>query len=193
MKVMLTSCGIETEKIKECFLQMLEKNPAEATVLFIPTAAIDADAIDVLPKCMNDLLKCGIPKENIRVFDLHRDMPSSELESFDLVYICGGSTSYLLQRINDSGFRSSLLAYIRNGGLVLGVSAGSLIFADNLPDNLHLLGARMAVHCKSSNIAGRIHLPPKTDIQLSNTAAMLIRTLPDDVEIIDEAACPPQH
>lgn len=193
MKVMLTSCGIETEKIKECFLQMLDKNPAEATALFIPTAAIDADAISVLPKCLDDLLKCGIPKENIRVFDLHRNMPSSELESFDVVYICGGSTSYLLQRINQSGFRSSLLSYIQNGGFVIGASAGSLIFADNLPDNLHLLGTRMDVHCKKTNITRRIHLPAETAIQLSNTAAMLIRTLPDDVEIIDEAACSPQH
>ena len=29
------------------------------SALFIPTAAIDAGAIEVLPKCMNDLLKCG--------------------------------------------------------------------------------------------------------------------------------------
>ena len=69
MRVMLTSCGLETEQIKEHFLRMLGKESAETKALFIPTAAIDADAIEVLPKCMNDLLKCGIPKENIKVFD----------------------------------------------------------------------------------------------------------------------------
>ena len=37
--------------------------PADTKALFIPTAAIDAEAIEVLPKCMNDLLKCGILKE----------------------------------------------------------------------------------------------------------------------------------
>ncbi len=72
MRVMLTSCGLETEQIKEQFLRMLGKAPADAKAIFIPTAAIDADAIEVLPECMRDLLKCGIPKENIRVFDLHR-------------------------------------------------------------------------------------------------------------------------
>ena len=75
MRVMLTSCGLETEQIKEQFLKMLGKESAETKALFIPTAAIDADAIEVLPKCMNDLLKCGIPKENVRVFDLHQNMP----------------------------------------------------------------------------------------------------------------------
>ncbi len=90
MRVMLTSCGLETEQIKEHFLRMLGKEPADTKALFIPTAAIDADAIEVLPKCMNDLLKCGIPKENIRVFDLHQNMPVDELETYDVVYLTGG-------------------------------------------------------------------------------------------------------
>ena len=46
MRVMLTSCGIETDKIKKHFLQMLNKEPSDTKALFIPTAAIDADAYD---------------------------------------------------------------------------------------------------------------------------------------------------
>ena len=109
MRLMLTSCGLETEKIKGYFLEMLGKDPCRAKALFIPTAAIDADAVEVLPKCMHDLLKCGFPKENIRVYDLHADMPADELNTFDVVYFCGGRTAYLLERINDSGFRGTLL------------------------------------------------------------------------------------
>ena len=87
MRLMLTSCGLETEKIKGYFLEMLGKDPCHAKALFIPTAAIDADAVEVLPKCMHDLLKCGFPKENIRVFDLHADMPAEELGTFDVVLL----------------------------------------------------------------------------------------------------------
>ena len=43
MRVMLTSCGLETEKITAEFLEMLGKPAAGAKALFIPTAAIDAD------------------------------------------------------------------------------------------------------------------------------------------------------
>lgn len=185
MKVMLTSCGLETERIKAEFLRMLGKAPSGARALFIPTAAIDADAVAVLPKCMDDLLKCGIPKENIRVFDLHENMPPEELKTYDAVYLCGGRTAYLLSRINDTGFRDSLLAYIRDGGLVLGVSAGSLIFARNLPGNLGLVDARMDVHCASSSLAGPVAFPLPEHIRLSNTAAMLIRSIPDGVTVID--------
>ena len=184
MRVMLTSCGLETERLKACFLSLLGKAPEHAKALFIPTAAIDADAISVLPKCMNDLLRCGIPKENIRVFDLHREMPTDELKKYDLLYLCGGNTAYLLGRINDSGFRHALLSYIEADGLVLGVSAGSLIFANDLPDNLGLLDTKLSVHCADSSLIGTVSFQAD-HINLSNTAALLIRSVPNDVQLID--------
>ena len=185
MRVMLTSCGLETEQIKKHFLGILGKEPADTKALFIPTAAINADAIEVLPKCMNDLLKCGIPKDNISVFDLHRNMPIDELKTFDVVYLTGGWTSYLLERINDTGFRNTLLDYIRDGGFVIGVSAGSIVFANNLPGNLELLDTKLDVHCNSSSYTGKVFFPLIENMKLSNTAALLIRNIPDDVEIID--------
>ena len=185
MRIMLTSCGLETEQIKEQFLKLLEKEPADTKALFIPTAAIDADAIEVLPKCMNDLLKCGIPKENIRVFDLHQNMPVDELKTYDVVYLTGGRTSYLLERINDTGFRNTLLDYIRDGGFVIGVSAGSIIFAGNLPGNLGLLDTKLDVHCAESSYTGKMSFPLISNLRLSNTAAMIIRSIPDEAEIID--------
>ena len=186
MRLMLTSCGLETEKIKGYFLEMLGKDPCHAKALFIPTAAIDADAVEVLPKCMHDLLKCGFPKENIRVYDLHADMPADELNTFDVVYFCGGRTSYLLERINDSGFRGTLLNYIREDGFVIGVSAGSIIFANNLPGNLGFIDTKLDVHCDRSSFTGRVTFPLADNLKLSNTAAMLIRNIPDDTEIIDD-------
>lgn len=186
MRVMLTSCGLETKKIEDAFLKFLGKAPDRAKALFIPTAAIDADAIEVLPKCMNDLLKVGIPKQNVEVFDLHRNMSGEELKAFDVVYLCGGRTSYLLSRINETGFRDTLTEYIRENGFVIGVSAGSLIFASNLTDNLGLLNTKMDVHCEKSSFTGKAAFPLTNHLQLSNTAAMLIRDIPEDAEIIDE-------
>ena len=40
MRLMLTSCGLETEKIRDHFLKMLGKDPRDTRALFIPTAAI---------------------------------------------------------------------------------------------------------------------------------------------------------
>lgn len=104
MRVLLTSAGLETEEIKKIFLGMVDKDMALVKALFIPTAAINADAIGVLPKCMNDLLKCGILDKNIDVYDMHEKMEFEKLQQYDVVYLCGGNTNYLLERINATKF-----------------------------------------------------------------------------------------
>ena len=147
MNVLLTSCGLETRKIEETFIGMLPKSPSDCKAIFIPTAANSPDAIDVLPKCLEDLLKCGIRRENIFVYDLYDEIEEDICTEYDLIYLCGGSPSYLLRRINERGFHKKLSAFIESDGVVLGVSAGSMIFADNMPDNLGLLQCGLDVHC----------------------------------------------
>lgn len=186
MRVLLTSAGLETEEIKDCFMNLVGKDMSLVKALFIPTAAIDAGAIEVLPKCMNDLLKCGILNQNIRVFDLHVGMEMEQLQKYDVVYLCGGRTAYLLERINDTGFNKSLMRYINENGPVIGVSAGSLIFANNLPDNLGLINTKLDVHCASGEKRGKLAYPLKENVKLTNTCALVIRDFPDGMEIIGE-------
>lgn len=186
MRVLLTSAGLETEEIKRYFMEMLGKDMSMVQALFIPTAAMDAGAIEVLPKCMNDLLKCGIPNKNIWVYDLHRGMELSELRQYDVVYLCGGETKYLLERINATGFNVSLMEYIRTNGAVIGVSAGSLIFSNNLPDNLGLLDTKLDVHCAEGEAKGKTAYPLKDNIKLTDTCALAVREFPDGLEIIGE-------
>ena len=187
MRVLLTSTGLETIEIQKYFIDMIGKDMELTKALFIPTAAQDADAIAVLPKCMNDLLRCGIPAKNISVFDLHRGMSIEELRQYDIVYLCGGKTSYLLQRINDTGFGQVLMEYIRENGVVIGVSAGSVIFANNLPRNLALIDTKLSVHCAEGEKPGeKIMYQLVHNIQLTNTCALAIRDFLDGLEIIGE-------
>ena len=186
MRVLLTSAGLETEEIKQYFMKMIGKDMSKVRALFIPTAAIDAGAIEVLPKCMNDLLKCGIQNKNIKVFDLHTGMEMSELQIYDVVYLCGGDTTYLLERVNATGFNMTLMEYIRANGMVIGVSAGSLIFANNLAGNLGLLNTRLDVHCSDGEVRGKVAYPLKENVRLTNTCALVIREFPDGLEIIGE-------
>ena len=186
MRVLLTSAGLETEEIKEYFVDMIGKDMSSVKALFIPTAAIDADAIGVLPKCMNDLLKCGIQNKNIKVYDLHIGMDFDELRQYDVVYLCGGSTAYLLDRINSTGFNTTLMEYIQDNGLVIGVSAGSLIFSNNLPGNLGLIDTKLDVHCAEGEKRGKVEYPLKDNMQLTNTCALAVRDIPNGLAIIGE-------
>ena len=135
---------------------------------------------------MNDLLKCGISAKNIRVYDLHAGMDIQELQQYDVVYLCGGNTQYLLKRINDTGFNKSLTEYIKRNGLVIGVSAGSLIFSNNLPDNLGLIDTKLDVHCAAGETSGKLAYPLKHNVKLTNTCALVIRDFPNGMEIIGE-------
>lgn len=186
MRVLLTSAGLETEEIKEHFVKMIGKDMSEVKALYIPTAAIDAGAIAVLPKCMNDLLKCGIQNKKINVFDLHKGMELAELQQYDVVYLCGGDTTYLLERVNATGFNTTLMEYIRANGMVIGVSAGSLIFANNLAGNLGLINTRLDVHCPDGETRGKVAYPLKDNVRLTNTSAFVIHGFPDGLEIIGE-------
>ncbi len=174
MNVLLTSCGLETDGITKKFLELLPKEPAECTCLFIPTAAVDADAIEALPKCLQDYLKCGCKRDRLRVYDLHDPMDAEELNRFDVVYVCGGNTEYLLRRINERGFREALLAFIQNDGVYVGVSAGSVIAAQNLDNNLGLLHGILQVHCTMGEAVGPLELPAKRAIRLGNRQAIVL-------------------
>lgn len=184
MNVLLTSCGLETNKIEKAFMEMLPKAPAEIKAMFIPTAANAPDAIEVLPKCLNDLLKCGIRRENIFVYDLHDTIEDNIHENYDVIYLCGGSSEYLLRRINEQGFSEKIVEYINRGGVVVGVSAGSIVFADNMPDNLGLLKCALDVHCSDEvcDKAGHYKKDRQGRIKLGNTQAIIFAE--DDIIVI---------
>lgn len=184
MKVLLTSAGFENRRIEETFLALTGKEPEDIKAVFIPAAAIDPDAIEVLPKCLHDLLDCGIPKDNIRVYDLHADMSREELMGYDAVYVCGGNTEYLLERINEKRFRNTLLFFIKQGGVYVGVSAGSLAAAGNLKGSLGILECPVRVHCEKGMEAGPADVENCGEIRIDNRQAILVSDS-QDVRIIE--------
>lgn len=175
MNVLLTSCGLETKTIEKAFLDMLCKEPFKVKAMFIPTAAVSPDAIEILPKCLNDLLKCGIKRENIFVYDLYDTLDTDISEEYDVIYLCGGDPAYLLRRIRDRNFDKELEKFIVRGGAVVGVSAGSMIFADSMPNNLGLLKCALDVHCSEDDCekAGHSSLNRTERIRLGNRQAIV--------------------
>jgi hypothetical protein len=149
----------------------------------VPTAAIFADAIEVLPKCLHDLLDLNIPAENILVYDLHYKMKYNELIKYNAIYFCGGNTSYLLKRINETGFNEILMEYIKNGGIYIGVSAGSIIMANNLPNNLGYLSCKLDVHGNEGIKNGKFNPKEYSNIKLPDNKAIIIKN--NEYEVIE--------
>lgn len=78
------------------------------------------------------------------------------------------------------------MEYISDNGFVIGVSAGSLIFSNNLNDNLGLIDTKLDVHCAAGEKRGKLAYPLKDNVRLTNTCALVIREFPDGMEIIGE-------
>jgi len=124
----LTSAGIVPE-VRKDFLSILKKKPEDVKVLSITTAAY-GETKDPwwLKKDVELLHDCGI--QHIEEFDL-KDKNIKEVEKAfeekDIVFVNGGNTFYLLHHVQKSGFDIIIKRFIKNGGIYVGVSAGTIL------------------------------------------------------------------
>lgn len=168
-KILLTSTGFDNINIKNKFLELLESKIDDTKVLFIITAANDADSVRVLSFCLDDLTNCGIKDENITVYDMHKKV---DLKEYQAIYVCGGDTDYLESRIEELNYQKDFIDYINNGGIYVGVSAGSVIASGNYPNGLCLINNKLDVHTTSGSKNGIVD--NADDINLTDNQALYI-------------------
>lgn len=131
-KIFLTSAGLPRET-SDYFVKILPKNPAEVKVCFIPTAANPEVDKSFVQKSLDELKDIGI--NNVTEVDLDKENKNSlyeKLSSYDVIYVNGGNTFYLLDRIRKSGFGEIITRLLDDGKIYIGVSAGSIITGPNI-------------------------------------------------------------
>ena len=129
MKLLLTSTGLATETITNAFLELINKPIKETRVLFVPTAARTNEELNYAELSKQQLQKIGILKKNIQVINLDKPL---KIKEFDVIYICGGNTFFLLKKIKESGFDKIIKDSILENKIYFGVSAGSMILSPNI-------------------------------------------------------------
>lgn len=171
-KILLTSTGFDNDNIKNKFLELLEKDVKNVKVLFIITAANDPDAVRILSGCLDDLTNCGILDENITVYDMHELLTQDEINKYDAIYVCGGSTKYLVDRISELNFKPIVDKYLENGGIYIGVSAGSVATSEKYKNGLSFIENVLDVHCETGTQNGKIDT--NDNIYLTDNQAIFI-------------------
>lgn len=125
--VILTSTGFSNpkilEKVEEFFGKDLEVL-AEKRVVIITTASEDKEKNVHALEAHSQLSVLGFGW--VEFFDLEKRY-ARELLDYDLIYVSGGNTFYLLDWVKRSGFDEVVHEFLKKGGLYVGVSAGSLI------------------------------------------------------------------
>lgn len=128
MKLFLTSSGL-SDKNEQMFLELLEQDPKGLRVAFIPTA-MNQESEELkqtyIPVDVADLEHLGMKVEFIDLVNIKEENIVSALDSFDIIYVYGGNTFYLMHHIVLSGFKKHFKEIMKDK-IYFGVSAGSII------------------------------------------------------------------
>lgn len=89
-----------------------------------------------------------------------------------MLVFSGGDASVLLDEINRTGFNEVIHQAVENGLFYLGISAGSMVAAGNMPNNLGYVSNPIMVHSKQGTPCG--NLPHKGEIYLTDSQAIWI-------------------
>jgi len=127
MKLLLTSTGFSNPKIGDFFLEAIGKEPKNIRVAFIPTASRTEEELFYARESKNELLDLGIV--DIVEFGLESNLSTDAFSNYDVIYVCGGNTYYLLKMIYQSGFDEAIKNF---SGLYVGVSAGSIVVGPSI-------------------------------------------------------------
>lgn len=107
-------------------------------LVFITTAAEPEDGdLTWQDNDRQSLIDAGFEVTEYTITNKNLEQLKEELKDYKFVYLSGGSTLYLLEQSQKSGFITLIKAYISNGEKIyIGTSAGSIIAGPTVPDYL---------------------------------------------------------
>jgi len=73
--------------------------------------------------------------ENLQYFDIDKEYEASRIVDMfkcDAIQLSGGNTFYFLYLLRKRGLIRSLKSFVKNGGILIGISAGSILMTRNI-------------------------------------------------------------
>ncbi len=131
-KLLLTSTGLANQNIINKFLQIIGKPVSQIKIIFVPAAARSKEELKYIDNSKKELLGIGVYENNIKTLNLDKPVSFEDVDSFDVIYVCGGNTFYLLKRVRKTGFDKVIKEFVKNNKLYFGVSAGSILVCPNI-------------------------------------------------------------
>ena len=131
MKLLLTSNGLSSKKLEKVFIGLLEKKVEENKILVIHTAQ-KTEHLLFVDSVGKEISRTGILLPNITYLNISQDIPKTNLSKYNIVYVCGGNTFFILDRIKKTGLEKFIKSFVKNGGIYVGVSAGSIIVGPDI-------------------------------------------------------------
>ena len=182
-KIILTSTGFDNKNIEVIFKKMICKDIQEIKVLFIPRAALHSNKIEYIELCRAELISLGVLECNIHRNDLNNEITKEEVINYDVIYVTGGVTKYLVEYMEKHNFRDTLNHFLDNNGIYLGVSAGSIALSSHQSEKLGFFKSKLEVHSDIGTKSGEFVDETNNIIKLTDNQALLI--LDDVYKVIE--------
>jgi dipeptidase E len=101
--------------------------PKTASVAFIPTAGDPYSERPWIDADRKSLIELGYQVTDINLKGKVSNSLVEELNGFDIIFVAGGNTTYLMQQSHASGFTTVIRDFLKIGKLYIGSSAGSIL------------------------------------------------------------------
>lgn len=123
--LLLASCA---DRSIEKSLGFFAKPAALCTVLCIPTAASVEDGDKKwLHDEVNAMTRHFFKMDVFDIAGKAEDDVRRAIENYDVVYVTGGNTFYLLEQMRTCNFEITIRQFLLRGGVYIGSSAGSIV------------------------------------------------------------------
>ena len=130
MNVYLTSYGLDTRYSNymnsyDDIIKLLTSKK----VAIIPNAKLDSQ-----DRTNSSIAKEELNKNNITADIIDIDAVELDINNYDALYLSGGEPKHLMNSINNSNLYNKIKDFIDKGGIIIGQSAGAMIFSKNYYD-----------------------------------------------------------
>lgn len=124
MKLFLTSAGLINKEVADKFISQLSKPVEENRVLIIAYAQTEKEKYYV-NESKKEIVNLGF--KHVEVVNIGANVDIDSLGNFDVIYVCGGNTFSILNKLREAGLDEFIVNQIENGSIYVGVSAGSIL------------------------------------------------------------------
>jgi dipeptidase E len=118
-------------------------------LVFIYTAA-EPEGVNEqwLKDDMQALVDAGFNVFDYTITNKNEKQIRKDLGDIDVIFISGGNTFYLLEKIQQSGFANIIREYVAQGKIYIGSSAGSLVAGPDIYPSYRLDNVKKALNLK---------------------------------------------
>ena len=133
--IVLTSCGFRNEEFKNKLYSIISKDELKNKKVLYITTAVDGEKDNNKSWVIDEyktILNLGIDDKNITEYKIGNEI---NIDNFDIIYMMGGNTIYLLDMVKKNNFGEVIKDFINKGKIYIGSSAGSQILGTTISLN----------------------------------------------------------